>query len=150
LSEFPITPTLITGGKSIDDRGSVSFFNEIDLSIWKRFYIVSNHSLGFIRAWHGHKLEHKMVIPLEGSSLVASVKIDDWVRPSIHEIPEKFTLSADSPKALFIPKGFANGFKTLTPDAKLLFLSSSTLEESSADDYRFDWNLWNPWEVEFR
>ena len=150
MSEFPITPTLITGGKSIDDRGTVSFFNEIDLSIWKRFYIVSNHSLGFIRAWHGHKREHKMVIPLEGSSLVAAVKIDDWVKPSIHEIPEKFILSTDSPKALFIPKGFANGFKTLTPDAKLLFLSSFTLEESSADDYRFDWNLWNPWGVEFR
>ncbi len=150
MSEFPIAPSLITGGRSHDDRGSVSFFNEIDLSVWKRFYIVSNHSLGFIRAWHGHKHEHKMVIPLGGTSLVASVKIDDWENPSIHEKPEKFVLSADSPKALLIPKGFANGFKTLTPDAKLLFLSSSTLEESSADDYRFEWNLWNPWEVEFR
>ncbi len=150
MKEFPITPNLVVGGKSIDDRGSVSFFNEIDLSIWKRLYIVSNHNVGYVRAWHGHKHEHKMVIPLAGSSLVASVKIDDWVKPSAHEVPEKFILSADSPKALFIPKGFANGFKTLTPDAKLLFLSSSTLEESSADDFRFDWNLWNPWEVEFR
>ena len=138
------------GGKSIDDRGCVSFFNEVDLSIWKRFYIVSNHSNGFIRAWHGHKREHKMVIPIEGSSLVASVKIDDWDKPGLDEIPKKFVLSADTPKSLFIPKGFANGFKTLTPDAKLLFLSSSTLEESSDDDYRFNWDLWNPWEVEFR
>lgn len=150
MSEFPVTPTLVAGGKSIDDRGSVSFFNEIDLSVWKRFYIVSNHSLGFIRAWHGHKREHKIVIPLVGSSLVSAVKIHDWINPSIHEVPEKFILSADSPKALFVPKGYANGFKTLTSDAKLLFLSSSTLEESLTDDYRFDWNLWNPWEVEFR
>jgi dTDP-4-dehydrorhamnose 3,5-epimerase len=81
---------------------------------------------------------------------VASVKVEDWDNPSKEIIPEKFILSADSPRALFIPSGFANGFKTLTSDAKLLFLSSSTLEESSNDDYRIDWNHWNPWGIEFR
>ena len=150
MREFPSTPTIINGGKSVDDRGTVAFINEIDLSIWKRFYVVTNHEIGFIRAWHGHKFERKIVIPLSGTSLVACVKVDDWDNPSKEVIPEKFILSADSPRALFIPSGFANGFKTLTSDAKLLFLSSSTLEESSNDDYRIDWNHWNPWGIEFR
>ena len=42
---------------------------------------------------------------------------------------------------------FANGFKTLTPDAKLMFFSTSTLEESQGDDIRFDAYYWNPWDV---
>lgn len=150
MREFPSEPTVLNGGHSIDDRGTVSFFNEIDLTEWKRFYVVSNHQIGFIRAWHGHKHECKMVIPLTGASLVASVKIDDWDNPKTDVPPHKFVLSADSPRSLFIPNGYANGFKTLTADAKLLFLSSSTLEESAADDYRFDWKLWNPWEIEYR
>ena len=150
MREFPSEPTVLNGGHYIDDRGTVSFFNEIDLTEWKRFYVVSNHQIGFIRAWHGHKHECKMVIPLAGASLVASVKIDDWDNPKTDVPPHKFVLSADSPRSLFIPNGYANGFKTLTADAKLLFLSSSTLEESAADDYRFDWKLWNSWEIEYR
>jgi dTDP-4-dehydrorhamnose 3,5-epimerase len=143
-------PTIFNGGHSVDDRGILSFFNEIDLSLWKRFYIVSNHQTGFIRAWHGHKNEHKMVIPLAGTSLVSAVKIDNWENPSVDEIPEKFILSYQTPRTLFIPSGFANGFKTLTLDAKLLFLSSSTLQESNSDDFRFAWDYWNPWEIECR
>jgi len=150
LREFPNVPTVLNGGQSIDDRGTVSFFNEIDLTIWKRFYVVSNHQVGFVRAWHGHKHECKMVIPLGGTSLVASVKIDNWDNPETDISPDKFVLSSNSPRSLFIPSGYANGFKTLTSDAKLLFLSSSTLEESSADDFRFESGLWNPWEIEYR
>jgi dTDP-4-dehydrorhamnose 3,5-epimerase len=150
LREFPSVPTILNGGQSIDDRGKVSFFNEIDLAVWKRFYVVSNHQSGFVRAWHGHKHECKMVIPLEGTALVASVKVDNWDNPKTEVPLDKFILSADSPRSLFIPNGYANGFKTLTAHAKLLFLSNSTLEESLNDDYRFDSELWNPWEIESR
>jgi dTDP-4-dehydrorhamnose 3,5-epimerase len=39
---------------------------------------------------------------------------------------------------------------TLTDDAKLLFFSTSTLEDSLGDDIRFNWDKWDIWEIERR
>ena len=36
---------------------------------------------------------------------------------------------------------------SLTDDLKLMFFSTSTLEESAADDIRFDSRLWDIWQV---
>ena len=44
------------GGRAIDDRGGLLFINDLDLSNYRRFYVVENHAQGFIRAWHGHRL----------------------------------------------------------------------------------------------
>ena len=140
----------ILGGKAIDDRGSLSFVNDLDLSQFKRFYVVENHSKGFIRAWHGHKNESKVVFVITGSALVAAVKIDNWNSPSKNLPVERVVLSSDKPSALYIPAGYANGFMTLTDAAKVIFFSSSTLKESSEDDYRFEARYWNPWEIEER
>ena len=47
------------------------------------------------------------------------------------------TISADEPKILFIPAGYANGWMSLTDDATLLVFSTTTAAESKIDDYRF-------------
>ena len=52
-------PTLIDGGLSVDDRGQVAFANGFDFEGVKRFYLVSNHRQGFVRAWHAHRREAK-------------------------------------------------------------------------------------------
>jgi hypothetical protein len=39
---------------------------------------------------------------------------------------------------------------TLTGDAKLIFFSTSTLEESLGDDVRFPARYWDPWHVDER
>jgi dTDP-4-dehydrorhamnose 3,5-epimerase len=143
-------PSLITGGISIDDRGTVSFHNEIGLEYWRRFYFVSNHELGFIRAWHGHKNEQKLAIPVTGTFLLSCVQIDDWEKPSQKIETQQFVLSSTTPRALFIPNGFANGFKSLTENSTIMFLSSSSLEDSQSDDFRYEWNYWYPWESNFR
>ena len=140
----------IPGGKAFDDRGSLSFINDLDLSIFKRFYIVENHAQGFVRAWHGHKKEAKAVVVVAGAALVAAVKIDNWDKPSKDLDVQRVVLSAEKPGALLIPAGYANGFMTLTEGAKVMFWSTSTLEESAADDIRFDANYWNPWQIEAR
>ena len=46
--------------------------------------------------------------------------------------------------------GHANGFMSLTGDCKIIVFSTSTIEESLKDDYRFDARYWNPWKVEER
>lgn len=140
----------VAGGKVFDDRGSLTFINDLDLSQFKRFYIVENHAKGFVRAWHGHKKEAKAVVVVSGSALVAAVKVDNWESPSKDLKVERVVLSAEKPAALLIPAGYANGFMTLTESAKVMFLSTSSLEESAGDDFRFDARLWNPWNIEER
>ena len=146
ISEFSQVP----GGKAFDDRGSLTFINDLDLSQFKRFYIVENHTRGFIRAWHGHKKEAKAVVVVSGAALVAAVKVDNWDSPSKNLQIERVVLSAEKPGALLIPAGYANGFMTLTESAKVMFFSTSSLEESAGDDFRFDARLWNPWNIEER
>jgi dTDP-4-dehydrorhamnose 3,5-epimerase len=146
ISDFSQIP----GGKAFDDRGSLTFINDLDLTIFKRFYIVENHEQGFVRAWHGHKKEAKAVVVVSGSALVAAVKIDNWDSPSKDLKVDRVVLTAEKPSALLIPAGYANGFMTLTEAAKVMFLSTSSLEESAGDDFRFDARLWNPWNIEER
>ncbi|MFM8857501.1 MAG: dTDP-4-dehydrorhamnose 3,5-epimerase family protein [Actinomycetota bacterium] len=143
-------PMLLTGGVAVDDRGSVSFVNDFDFAGVKRFYIVDNHRKGFIRAWHAHRHEAKYVVVVKGSALVAAVEIDDWDNPSKDLKIHRHVLSERAPKVLAIPAGYANGFMSLTDDARLMFLSTATLEDSLDDDVRWESRYWDPWTVEER
>lgn len=143
-------PRLIEGAKAVDDRGSVTFVNGFDFAGVKRFYVVANHRRGFVRAWHAHRNEAKYVAAISGAAVVGAVAIDDWERPSKDAHIERFVLSADRPAVLYIPPGYANGFMSLTTDAKLAFFSTSTVDESRADDVRFDARYWDAWSVEER
>ena len=120
-------PKLIKGGLAVDDRGVVSFVNDFNFQNVKRFYAVENHKQGFIRAWHGHKNEGKYVLLAKGSALVCAVEIDNWENPSKNLEVHRFVLSDKNPSVLFIPKGYANGFMSLSEDAKLIFFSTKTL-----------------------
>ncbi len=143
-------PVLIKGGLSVDDRGEVTFINDFHFEGIKRFYTIINHSNGFVRAWHGHKKESKYFHVIKGAALVCAVKIDNWTKPSPDLKVSKFTLSEKSPSALFIPAGFANGFMSLTEECKIIVFSTSSIEESLNDDFRFDARFWDPWKVEER
>ena len=140
-------PTLISGREVIDDRGSLSFVNDFTFAGVKRFYVVSNHRAGFVRAWHAHRREAKYVTVLEGAAIVCAVPIDDWDMPNRDAEVDRHVLSASQPTILFIPAGYANGFMSLTENSKLLFFSTATLDESRSDDVRYDARYWNPWEV---
>jgi dTDP-4-dehydrorhamnose 3,5-epimerase-like enzyme len=147
MSSLPNLPTIFQGNRATDDRGSLGFINGFGLSDFKRFYTVSNHSSNFVRAWHGHLKEAKAIIVLQGSALVCAVEMNDSKNPNRDNPITRHVLSGNNPGALYIPAGYANGFKTLTSDAIVLVFSSTTLEESMGDDYRFEYDYWNPWEV---
>ena len=140
-------PLVINGDLSVDDRGELMFVNQFNMELVKRFYVVSNHKQGFIRAWHAHKFESKYVFVVDGTALISTVQIDDWNNPSSDLAIDKFVLTAKKPSILYIPNGYANGFKTLSSDTKIIFFSTSTLGDSIDDDYRFDAYKWNPWEI---
>ena len=136
-----------SGDIFVDDRGELLFCNDFEMTDVKRFYQVSNHKTEFIRAWHAHKKESKYVYVITGAAILGAVKIDDWKSPSKNLPVKKYVLSDKKPGVLFIPGGYAHGYKTLVPDTKIIFFSSMTISESSKDDYRYDANYWNPWEV---
>lgn len=138
---------ILEAGSAIDDRGEVIFANEFNMKKIKRFYIVSNHRTNFIRAWHGHKKENKYVMVLQGAAMVCAVKIDNWKKPSKKNKIERIILSEKKQKIMFIPKGYANGFKTLKLNTKIIFFSTSSTTQSLKDDFRFDYNYWNPWKI---
>ncbi len=143
-------PSLLRGAIALDDRGEVGFVNDFDFAGVRRFYTVRNHRSGFVRAWHGHRREGKYVLAASGSALVCAVKVDDWQNPSRDTVVHRYVLSDRTPAILFIPPGYANGFMSLSDDAKLVFFSTSSLAESKDDDVRFDARYWDPWTVEER
>lgn len=134
---------LINGGVAVDDRGQLSFVNDFDFKDVKRFYMVENHEQGFIRAWHGHEREGKYVYVPSGAILIGAVKLET-------EEVERFVLSSSNPQVLYIPPGYANGFMNLQKNTKVIFFSTSTLEDSMGDDIRFEWDKWNIWDIKKR
>ena len=85
---------------------------------------------------------------VSGAALVGAVQIDDWDRPSASLPVVRHVLAAAQPKVLFIPPGYANGFMSLTDDTRLIFFSTSTLDESKDDDVRYHARHWDIWTVE--
>jgi dTDP-4-dehydrorhamnose 3,5-epimerase len=136
---------VLNGGVFTDDRGRIRFVNDFDFKDVKRFYQVENHRQGYIRAWHGHVNEGKYVYVAKGSALIGAVPMDDQSAE-----PQKFIVSEHNPKVLWIPPNYANGFKNLEEDTRIIFFSTSTLEEGKGDDIRFPYDHWNIWEEDYR
>lgn len=145
-------PQLIEGEVAVDDRGQITFANGFNFAGIKRFYVVENFSNATVRAWHGHLKEAKYVLAVSGSAIVAVVEMDDPHRPNPSNDIQRFILSARRPSILYIPAGYANGFRALELGTKLIFFSTASLEESQGDDYRFGVNYWGDkvWLVENR
>lgn len=137
-----LTPRLIDGDIAVDDRGLLSFANGFTLAGVKRFYLVENFSTATVRAFHGHRREAKYALVVAGTALVAVVPFDDERRPSKDSRVERFVLTAKIPQLLYIPPGYANGFKALEDGTKIIFFSTATFEEAKTDDYRFPYDYW--------
>jgi dTDP-4-dehydrorhamnose 3,5-epimerase len=142
-NSLPTIPTIIKGGLATDDRGTLRFINDFNFQGVKRYYQIENHEKGFIRAWHGHKIEAKYFYVVRGAILIGAVNLTT-------EETHRFVLSAESPAVLYIPAGFANGFKNLRSDTIVQVFSTTTLQESLNDDYRFAYDTWNIWDIEYR
>ena len=128
----------------VDDRGLLTFSNDLSIEHFKRFYI------NFIRAWHGHLLVSKVFIPLEGTFKIGVSHPDDWNKPNKDQEPKTFIISSLNRQALLVPPGNYNGLQNLTAHNRLLVFSDKLLSESIADDYRLKFDFWNPWETNFR
>ncbi len=144
------TPLKIDGGKAFDNRGSLSFVNNFNLSKIKRFYIIENFKNNFIRAWHGHKFEEKYFYCLTGAAQISCVEISNYKKPSKNKKIYSWVISDNKSELIYVPKGFANGSMNLKQKTKILVFSTSSLENSVNDDYRYPAKYWNPWDIQSR
>ena len=137
----------IIGGKEFkDERGKLIFFNEFDMAEVKRFYVIEHPNVETVRAWQGHKTEQKWFYVIDGGFKIALVKPDNWENPSRDLKPEEFVLKADDNRILHIPGGWANGFKALEANSRLMIFSDFSIADAGKDDHRFEKDLWFEWQ----
>lgn len=136
---------LIKGGLHTDERGALGYVNEFTFPEVKRFYQIVHPDVEVIRAWQGHKIEHKYFYVPHGKFVLAWVEIDNWNQPSPDLKAEYLVLTQEEPAILSIPPGYANGIKALTPDSVLMVYSDLDLKQSGEDRWSFDSSLWLDW-----
>ena len=130
-----------------DKRGAISFVNDFTFRDVKRFYNITHPDTGVIRAWQGHRIEHKYFFVPAGRFVVAWVLINDWSNPS-PDLQSSYTiLAANEPRILHIPPGYANGIKAITAFSVLTIYSDLSLSESENDRWSFNQSLWLDWTV---
>ena len=138
-------PIIFERGVSEDHRGSLEYYNNLSLDEFKRFYIVRNPKKGTVRAWHGHKVESKLIKVLQGIFIVCLIKIDNWEKPSKNIEILEYEFNNDS-VLIYVPPGYANRAMNVASDSEIMYFSNLSLEESAKDDIRFKSNYWDPWE----
>ena len=128
---------IIEGGKFSDHRGCIRFVNSFDMSDVKRFYLIRNYDLEFIRGWRAHRVESRWFFPTIGKFEIACVKLDRWDRPSQDLKVEYYVLDCEDQNILHIPPGYGAAIKALELDSELLVFADSLMGDSKFDDYTF-------------
>ena len=121
-------PKLIKVDRHNDSRGQLIPVELEEPAM--RFYTSTNWMCGMVRAWHGHPKEWRVVRCIRGAAKICALDMSDM--KTVHE----FVLSSDKSEVLYIPKGFANGWKSLRFDAEMLYLSPT--HYADRDDVRID------------
>ena len=137
-------PIIFEKGESEDHRGSLEYYNDLALDEFKRFYKVRNPKRGTVRAWHGHKVESKLIKVVNGIFIVCLIKVDNWEKPSKNIEILEYEFDSNS-GLIYVPPGYANGAMNVTNDSEIMYFSNLSLEESTKDDIRFESNYWDPW-----
>ena len=143
-------PKIIEGNRIFDNRGSVQFNNDLKFQKIKRFYVVHNYSKNFVRAWHGHLKEEKYISCTKGTFQISAVQLDKIKKPGKKNKIFSFIVNENDNKFVHIPKGYANGTMSFEDNSKLLIFSTSDLNESINDDYRYESTYWDPWIIHER
>ena len=135
MAKIKVTETKLMDVKIIepavfgDHRGfftesySKEAFNEVGITF---DFVQDNHSLsveaGVIRGLHfqkGEAAQTKLIRVVSGA--VLDVIVDIRKGSPTYGKSEGYILSADNQRQLLVPKGFAHGFVTLTPNVNFLY-----------------------------
>lgn len=140
-----LTPKVISGGQHTDSRGTIFFVNDFDMSQVKRMYMISHPDTENKRGWRGHQIEQRWFIVTEGAFEIRLAKIDNWVAPNPDLELEEVILSADEPRVLYVPAGYATCIKARTARSKVVVYGDTAIEEAIKDDHLYPADYFNNW-----
>lgn len=124
-----------------DARGTVLYNNNLEIDNFKRIYKIIHEKENQIRAWQYHKFESKIFIPISGVFKVGLVDLK--TKKSFEKLkPDYAILDSQENRILHIPKGYANGLKSLSPNSSLLVLSDFRIDKSINEKIRLEENTW--------
>lgn len=126
---------VIQGGEASDQRGSIRFVNDFDMTEVKRFYIIENGYSNIIRGWRGHKMEKRWFYVLSGKFKLSLVKIDNWANPNQDLPVETMLISAIDQQVVVVPEGYATAFQAVESSSKLMVFANYGIENAKNDDY---------------
>jgi dTDP-4-dehydrorhamnose 3,5-epimerase-like enzyme len=129
-------PTLISGNCHQDQRGQLFYNNDFDSTCIKRLYIIENHSVDYIRAWQGHKIEQRWFSAVQGSFKIQLIAVDNWDIPSENLPRIEYHLHSDKLDILHIPAGYISSIQALEEKSKLVVMSDYHLGELR-DEFRY-------------
>src|SRR5690606_4364742 len=116
----------------------IRFFNEFDLALVKRFYLIKNNDSQAVRGWKGHRVEQRWFFAVNGEFSISYVHIDNWVAPSKSLPIKEFILRSGSNEILNVMPGYATCIRALSAESELLVFSDYGIEHAAEDSYDFD------------
>jgi dTDP-4-dehydrorhamnose 3,5-epimerase-like enzyme len=129
-------PTLISGNCHQDQRGQLFYNNDFDTSSIKRMYVIENHSVDFIRAWQGHKIEQRWFSAIQGHFKIQLIAIDNWDKPSETLTRLDYILKSATLDILHIPAGYVSSIQALEEKSKLVVMTDYHIGEIR-DEFRY-------------
>lgn len=132
-----------------DNRGWLSELIRADSDDTPDFgqvYVVHNHSKGVVRAFHKHLRQDEVFFVVHGT--IMFVCFEDRDGDGDPDVAT-FTLSAERPSALFVPRGVQHGSMALTEGATILGYTSEPYNPEDPDELRRPWDVLGEdiWEV---
>lgn len=122
--------------------------NELEFEIRESYFSISQKDV--IRGMHFQMPPHdhqKLVYVAQGS--IIDVIIDLRVNSKTYKKSISVELSAENRKSIFIPKGFAHGFKSMEENTITIYNVSSEYNSNfdaglSYNSFGFDWGVESP------
>lgn len=127
----------IQGGIAKDARGQIRFANDFDMSLVKRFYIITNTDTDLVRGWRAHRIEQRWFYVLSGSFSIDIVEVDNWEQTSEDLPVRREILKAEGHKVFHLSAGYATAFQALEADSELLVFSDYSIDNAVHDDYTY-------------
>jgi dTDP-4-dehydrorhamnose 3,5-epimerase len=130
-------PLILTFQLNSDERGSFSTpFAQESLSLLnasEAYISISRTKSAYtIRGMHFQEepySENKLVTVIEGS--ITDVLIDLRELEQGNFVTHKFHLDSQKPEVLFVPRGFAHGYQTLTDNTAIIYALDSKYEKNA-------------------
>lgn len=128
---------IINGGIHTDERGTITFINDFDMQLVKRFYRIKHYDIHTTRGWRGHRIEQRWFHVNIGAFRIKLIAIDDWNSPDPTLRQKEIMLRAEENSVLHIPAGYASAIQATVANSEITVFADYGIDHAQHDDYLF-------------